>query len=295
MSRFVKLSKIPDWAVYPVLEAIPFFKKVLRTDPDQIKFILEYSTIQEVSSSETVIRKGDIDHHVYFVLMGHLQVFSDEHNRYPVDAIGPGEMFGEIAVINNLSRSSSVMGDSNSRNILLLKTDFSPFGELDDIRKISMKTKRVFYGAIVDMISHRLENFVHQYPEYAVEHENRGMPPFEGEKDTLDEVSYLLKQARRMGQQLYLWNSQLSEVFDREGKPQVTGLQTIVNILEKESARSALRAAAMLASKNKGSIRAMPARSVAYALGGEQPPVDNKEKSAAPQKENPLLMRVHKL
>jgi len=238
MDKTLKLEKIPEWAVYPVLEGIPFFKLALRKDPEQIKFILANTLIQEVASGEVLIRRGDIDNNIFFVVLGHLQVYSDNDSRFPVDTIAQGEMFGEIAMITNLQRSSTVVGDINSRKILVVKTDFSPFGELYDLRRISLQTKLVFYQIIVESIQKRVDNFIRQYPEFVVAHPMHPIAPFTGKPGTMEEVAHHYEKARKLALSLTEWNHQLARVFDVEGKPQVAGLKTIITLMTQQKARS---------------------------------------------------------
>ncbi|MDH4121482.1 MAG: cyclic nucleotide-binding domain-containing protein [Deltaproteobacteria bacterium] len=239
MEKFLKLPRVPLFALQPVLQGIPFFRKVLSRDPEQIKFIVDNSVLQRVAPGEVVIRKGDFDNAIYFLLMGNLAVFPDNNSPYPVSHMAPGEMFGEVAMIQGLERTSTVRGDVNSRSILLIRTDFSPFGELTDMRRISLATKLVFYQAIVETIQSRLTQFSTVYPEFAVDHEENIPPQPKRTDDPQEMLVYYYRTGRSLARTLTGWNHQLGALYGHRGSPQAVGLKTILHMMSNDSKNAA--------------------------------------------------------
>ncbi|MDH4121483.1 MAG: cyclic nucleotide-binding domain-containing protein [Deltaproteobacteria bacterium] len=237
MDKMLKLSKVPMFVLQPVLQTIPFFRKVLSRDPDQIRYIVENSVLQEIQPGETVIKKGELDNSIYFLVMGFLAVYPDNDSVMPVAKINPDEMFGEMAMIQRLERTTTVRGDLNSRRIVLIRTDFSPFGELNDMRRISLATKMVFYQAIVETIRHRLDRFCEMYPEFAVDHDIALPPLPQNASDAKEMLVYHYRTGQRLAQVLARWNDQLGDLFGRRGSPHDMGLNTLLTMLDQETER----------------------------------------------------------
>ncbi|MFO7696062.1 MAG: Crp/Fnr family transcriptional regulator [Anaerolineae bacterium] len=73
----------------------------------------------------TIINEGDISHSLYLILEGSVKVYvSDEHGREVVLCTqGPGEYFGELALVDDAPRSASVITLAHTRLAILVRED----------------------------------------------------------------------------------------------------------------------------------------------------------------------------
>ena len=86
------------------LKALPIIKTF---DEDDIKELLPFSKMKEYESGETIIEEGDTnDKHIYFLLSGKVSVKKDDIELFRLEKAG--DIFGEMAVIENRARSASV-------------------------------------------------------------------------------------------------------------------------------------------------------------------------------------------
>lgn len=84
------------------------------------------ASLKGVGRNEVVMRAGDPTDFVYFVLSGRLRVLvSDAEGREVIlSMLGPGDMFGEIGVIDDNPRSATVSAVDASDLVVFAKEDF---------------------------------------------------------------------------------------------------------------------------------------------------------------------------
>jgi diguanylate cyclase (GGDEF)-like protein/PAS domain S-box-containing protein len=70
---------------------------------------------------ETLFKDGDPGHHMYAVLGGHLTVNKESQE---ISQIGPGEIFGEMAIIESKNRSATVQADAETILLEITKPQF---------------------------------------------------------------------------------------------------------------------------------------------------------------------------
>ena len=68
--------------------------------------LLRLSKIREYEDGERIIQEGDFDPWLYFLLSGKIRISKEEMQISEIDK--KGEIFGEMRVIDSLSRSASV-------------------------------------------------------------------------------------------------------------------------------------------------------------------------------------------
>ena len=68
--------------------------------------LLNLSKIREYENGECIIKEGDFDPWLYFILSGKIRVTKEGMEINTIDK--KGEIFGEMRIINSLSRSASV-------------------------------------------------------------------------------------------------------------------------------------------------------------------------------------------
>ena len=69
--------------------------------------LIKLSKVRQYEAGETIIKEGDTDSWLYFLLSGEVKIVKDNHQITKMDR--QGEMFGEMRFLDNRSRSTSVI------------------------------------------------------------------------------------------------------------------------------------------------------------------------------------------
>lgn len=108
--------------------------------PAEIDQIVEFSTTRSISANEILCHKGDEAGQLYGVLAGRLKaVGTGADGRETVFAvIGPGEVTGEIALIDGQSRSATLAAMEDSDLLIIGRREFLAFLRRDTDAAIQM-------------------------------------------------------------------------------------------------------------------------------------------------------------
>jgi hypothetical protein len=199
---------LPRDKVDKLLVSIPFYRDVLKSEPWQYDILLRQSRIVDLEPGEVVMRAGDVDTWMYFVLKGKLAVYAGDFDEstLPVNYITPGEVFGDLAILADGLRKATVVADIKSKEISLFGTDFSVFGKLEDIGGISLNTKLIFYRNMVHGIRWKLEVYKMEHADHPLVAKGRAVKMFIGTKGTKEELLSLNEQATSLSSVLTEWN-----------------------------------------------------------------------------------------
>jgi CRP-like cAMP-binding protein len=99
------------------LGAIPLFEGL--TDKE-LAAIADAASETAASEGQILANQGDFGHALYAIEAGTASVSAD---GVPLRTLGPGDVFGEIAVLTSGRRPSSVVATSPMRLIVLFKRD----------------------------------------------------------------------------------------------------------------------------------------------------------------------------
>jgi len=99
--------------------------------PREIDLLLEVTATKRLKEREVLFRKGDPGSQLYGVLKGRLRVSTaGAEGREVIFAYhGPGEVFGEIAVLDSHPRSATIVAAEPSELLTLHRRDLLPFFE----------------------------------------------------------------------------------------------------------------------------------------------------------------------
>ncbi len=68
-----------------------------------------YGTVNETTPGQVIIKQGDVNLHLFIVLQGTFEIFTESTGRpVPLDAVGPGDCLGEVAVFEPGLASATV-------------------------------------------------------------------------------------------------------------------------------------------------------------------------------------------
>ena len=90
-------------------KALDLLKRIERFsafDDQELSSFLEVGKLKEYDAGETIIKKGEIDHWVYFLVSGEVKIVKGE-KTFAILKEG-GDLFGEMGVIDGSPRSASV-------------------------------------------------------------------------------------------------------------------------------------------------------------------------------------------
>lgn len=100
------------------LGAAPLFAGLPSRTLRRVSAITE---IVEVPAGHVIVREGSNDRRFYVLMSGQADVSVRGRRR---DSLGPGEFFGELAILNRSSRSATVTASTRARLAVIDARDF---------------------------------------------------------------------------------------------------------------------------------------------------------------------------
>lgn len=201
----VQPKDYPYERVQRLLSGVPFFNQLLRQDEQQFQQLVGRLQLLSAVNGEVVIRQGDDDRGLYFLLRGELDVLG-EGEAAPLYRISAGEVFGTLAMLRDAARSATLRVPTTCKEALLARLDYELFNDINDNRRFTLATKLAFYRMVVHHIRWALEMNRTQTPHHPLVSEMLKMPLFIGAKDSMEELVALHQQAHFLADVLYRWN-----------------------------------------------------------------------------------------
>jgi two-component system NtrC family sensor kinase len=128
------------------LETIPLFRLLNRNELQALRFITQE---RQYAAGQEIFREGAPGDGVYFVKSGLVEISAGPGERHVFSRLGPGEVFGEMAVIEHRPRSATASAAAAT------EVFFLPRGEM--LTFIEHSPALAF--ALLQQISHRLREF----------------------------------------------------------------------------------------------------------------------------------------
>jgi CRP/FNR family cyclic AMP-dependent transcriptional regulator len=109
-----------------MLEDIPIFSDL---PPDDLQAIAGHARAKTIPKNTIVITEGDESNSLYVIMSGKVKVYlsADDGKEVILNIQGPGEYFGELAVMDAGPRSASIMTLERSQFSIISKDDFQEF------------------------------------------------------------------------------------------------------------------------------------------------------------------------
>lgn len=128
------------------LRGIPTLKSF---DEKDLKGVLNLSKIRKYEPEELIIKEGQYDNWVYFLVSGKVRIVKDNKELSVLD--GRGDVFGEMGVIDGSARSASVYAVDET---VCLATDASYVDRLSGNDKVAFCS--ILYHVFAEILASRL-------------------------------------------------------------------------------------------------------------------------------------------
>ena len=108
------------------LRASPLFQAM---QPEELDAILEFATERRVRRGQIVLQKGDSGSSMMAVLTGRMRISSvnAEGKEITLNVINPGQVFGEIALLDSQPRSADATAIEDTTLLVVERRHFMPF------------------------------------------------------------------------------------------------------------------------------------------------------------------------
>ncbi|MEO1147313.1 MAG: cyclic nucleotide-binding domain-containing protein, partial [Cyanobacteria bacterium J06638_22] len=105
-----------------ILNRLTHIELMRHMSPDEVQAIIPYLNLCAARPGDILCQEGKPGDSLYFILEGSADVLKDEHQ---VATLGPGEVFGEMAILTNEPRSATVVACTPMELYELKRSDFN--------------------------------------------------------------------------------------------------------------------------------------------------------------------------
>lgn len=204
------LSDYPPILVEHCISQIDFFARVAETEPQQLAILLQHTCLIELEAGEVLIEKGTIGSAFYALVRGQLAIFPEKRlEESAICALQPSQIVGALAMLNRQPRTATVAVASLD-GALVMATDFTVFGELDDFSVISLPVKLSLFRHVVQRIYQTLQDAERNNPDAGLSEELAALMLHSHKAGTLDELEHLAELATGLAWLLDCWNHRIT-------------------------------------------------------------------------------------
>ena len=104
--------------------------------------LLRLSKIREYDSGEVIIKEGDLDPYLYFLLKGKVKIIKGGVQIASIEE--PGDIFGEMRIISSASRSASIYAVGKTVCLAVDTTAKERLSSQEEINEFLLLLYRVF-------------------------------------------------------------------------------------------------------------------------------------------------------
>lgn len=125
--------------------------------PDLLQELQAHALEQSVGRGQTIFAKGDLGSSLFAILEGQVKVisFSMQGKNAVLNFLGPGDIFGEIALLDGGARTADVTAVTNCKLIVIDRRDFLPL----------LHSKPDIAQKLIEILCARLRNTSRQLEE----------------------------------------------------------------------------------------------------------------------------------
>lgn len=210
--KAIPIEQYPGDMANAFINGITFVNEVRSNDPKQLAVLMKNACFMEFDSGEVLLTAGKAGRRYCFLLKGQLSVYADDDTRGPaINQITPGQNFGGLSIICRTRRTATIAVSPTCKQALILSIDLNGLGELDDFSTYTLQTKLSLYRAIVNNTRWQLELYKMDYPNHPLTERGRTVEVYIGQRNTVDELASLERQAYQLIEMLVEWNEALQE------------------------------------------------------------------------------------
>jgi hypothetical protein len=144
-----------------VLMKMPLFARLQERELLRVMQVVE---VIAYKPGEIVVREGDRGDELFIMLSGHVRV---SRGDAVLSEFGPGEHFGEMALIRSMPRSATITAVDDSELIALRRSDF--FAILRKEHELAVKLLWQFLGVFADRLDQTSRDLTTAREELAAE------------------------------------------------------------------------------------------------------------------------------
>ncbi len=113
-----------DENILDILKRIPLFEKL---DQRQLKHIANQFVDRSFEAGQAIVTQGQCGIGLFILVSGHAQAIREraDGTKMVVNEFGPGDFFGEMALLDEGPRTASVVATEPTRCFVLVAWDFS--------------------------------------------------------------------------------------------------------------------------------------------------------------------------
>ncbi len=114
--RLGPMDASPD-RLAQMLRSVPGFSSA---SEDELRAVVATASTRMAEASSIVFEEGDLADGLYIVLSGSVRVVGDENT----DPLGPGDIFGEIALVHDIPRTRAIEAAVDTELLVIPKAVF---------------------------------------------------------------------------------------------------------------------------------------------------------------------------
>ena len=134
-----------------ILKNVPIFRMLSK---ESIDFIVERLKFKTFEQKETICKVGDPGDTMFIIISGGVDILiygSSEKEEQVVATLGPGDYFGEMALLTGETRSATVRSIDSSEMFVLYKNDFDVI--LEKFPSISLSMGKIVSKRLRETLS----------------------------------------------------------------------------------------------------------------------------------------------
>ena len=122
-----------------MLKNVEIFSELGRRDLERVGKLM---VPRQIRAGEVIIKEGDQAAGFFVINSGKVEVVQDADGSNPqqLATLGPGDFFGEMALVDQGPRSATVKADSNVKLLVLGEREFSSL--IDNVPAVAKKILR---------------------------------------------------------------------------------------------------------------------------------------------------------
>lgn len=180
------------------LKSIRLFRDLEAQNSVACDQLIDSGELKVWGAGDTVISAATSDPSLHVLVKGTLKIQPMDDEGRPVggcSTINSGELIGEISLLLNTPSTALVTVPDGEKTVVTFRIPRGIIAEIDDHRLVHADAKIHIYRQLVMLLRWRNDVYRMKYPNNAVASAIYSVPPFSGERGTLEELAHLRKQA----------------------------------------------------------------------------------------------------